>query len=708
MADFPKSGAALALWLRTAPHGESADDQDKYLRGVHEQCEEVRLAVAMRAGNCGDLSRAERLALAVIETNPTSAPARFLLAKIMYHSALRDLGPDARVLNDVARDRLQVSAKHLDEVISYADAKRDKFWRAECFLARANVLHALDESTQAERDFAEAARLVQGDAAVEFDYGRFLWAQERYQEAIGHLENALKGNAHANVKFFLALCLRQRSAQGDAARATTLLVDVAQDHDCDFAAQALPIAVSGMTAQGRFSDARNLVSTTCASEGSLLIKLVLIGTIGVAEGDVEAASAHALAALKAWTAKADLHLTQRLVDVFAKLNRYVDALPLCEHLFGVTGDPRDAHNVIACAYAARRDDLILTTCRRMRESNHLPRGMASLEVDLLQRYDVAEAVRVLRDLVRAYPDDRHAHLVLAVCRFRLRQQDALSVSLDLLPLPEDLDPNSGVHVVRLLRESHRAADAVRYGYALVRHHYDHQEAHRAFCSAMLPADEEMHDKEILTFDSVQVGAAVCYGVSSEAAENWCIITDDANPMIRLDEYAPDHAWGCELVGKKVGDLFNVPGTGVIPQTGTIKNIANKYVFRYQDSMRRMAIDFGKETGWVMGHFDADKNLKPEEALRPLLAQLDAVHADTVVTEELYRDHVMSIHQFAKMRNRSDYEGYQILLESELSVRCSANDRAQEADLQSWIGEAGTVVVDLTAILRFICWSSSIC
>lgn len=698
MADFPASGPALALWLRTAPPEESAEEQEKHLSGVHEQCEEAQLAVAMRAGQCDDFPRSERLARAVISNDPTSVYARLLLAQVMYQSALRNVGPDARELDDVARARLQSSAKLLDELIAYPEVQRSKLWRAECLLARARVLHVLDEISQAERDFAETARLAPDNAIVELDYGRFLWAQQRYQEAIGHLEAAaLKGSAPSDAKFFLALCLRQRSAQGDAARSTALLVDVAQDNGNDFAARALPMAVGGLVEQENFSEARSLVSTACPDDGSLLLKLVFMGTISVAEEDVEAASAHALAALKLWTTMADIDVTRRLVSVFAKLNRYVDALPLCEHLFGITRDPRDAHNVIACAQAARRDDLLLATFRTMREAGHLPPDMARYEIDLLARYDISEAVQVLQDFVRAHPDDRHARLVLAACRLRLGQQDSSPMPLDDLPPPGDLDPNFGEHVIRLLKKLHRPRDAVRYGYALVRHHYNHQEAHRALCSAMLPADEEVHDEETWTFDSVQVGAAVCYELSGETAENWCVITDAPKPMIQLDEYAPDHDWGCALIGKRVGDPFNVPGTGRIPRTGTIKEIVSEYVFRFNNSMRRMAVDFGKETGWVVGHFGADKDLKPEEAFKPLLAQLDASHTHEVVTDETYRSHVMSIHQFAKMRGRSDYEGYQILLENKLNIRCRANDRTQEIDVHSWIGEAGTVVVDLTAI-----------
>ena len=157
--------------------------------------------------------------------------------------------------------------------------------------------------------------------------------------------------------------------------------------------------------------------------------------------------------------------------------------------------------------------------------------------------------------------------------------------------------------------------------------------------SMLSFDGES-DWGIASFANVKPGAAVQYAIDGDAAEEWLIIEDSLDPMVQLDEYGPDHSFGGELVGKAVGDSFNVPGGGVLPQSAKIRQIVSKYVFRYNDSMHHMTTTFGDKTGWIMGRVPSDERSSPEEALKPLLAQMDAMHTQGVVktlSSSLYVD-----------------------------------------------------------------------
>jgi tetratricopeptide (TPR) repeat protein len=273
----------------------------------------------------------------------------------------------------------------------------------------------------------------------------------------------------------------------------------------------------------------------------------------------------------------ELHI---LAQILLRLDDNAHALDLLEQLArpGVLDD--DMKALITCAQRQERHDLLLRVCRELRESGGQDERLRKLEIQLLNLYAPKEALRIADELIQNSEAPSYFMAFKNMLAVRLNELDKLNLKPSALPTPAQLSPDEANLVLLPYVTAGDYAAAARFLYAQRRLYFENEHAHGRYLYFFLTYGERTGLQEALPI--IADGSAVLLKLSD--GENWWVIIEDDNPAASRGEFSAKSELGQLLVSRKVGDIIDLPGNRVQPQTATIVEIQSKYVRAFQDSM----------------------------------------------------------------------------------------------------------------------------
>ncbi len=135
-----------------------------------------------------------------------------------------------------------------------------------------------------------------------------------------------------------------------------------------------------------------------------------------------------------------------------------------------------------------RDDLILDTCAALRSNGVVDRKLTLYEVQVLEKYDVNGAISVLSEYLQRSPDDLEVRLRRSYIGLTWNRQDVIDARPTSMPPVQDVDARTGRIAVNTMKLGGYPNEALLYGYALLRKHFDDPDAHLAFMFNLQPID----------------------------------------------------------------------------------------------------------------------------------------------------------------------------------------------------------------------------
>lgn len=702
IADFPLSPRPFAIWLRTSPADCSAESQEQLVASKRLPADlgEVWLAVAARAFAQQDFVRAERLADRAVKMDPDWPPGWLFLGFVIGRLVVQEGSRRPTRFSSEQQERLRLAASHFQKAADLAEKEKRIPIQIEALVGVARAHDLLENSKRAEDALRKANLLKPDEAHILLWLGGFLHEHGQTEEAVDLLEKSLRLEASSQTEFHLALALSGRKQDGDRVRATELFGHVARGKEGEFRTHALKFAVQGYLAVKAFDSVRRLLGEISEEAVSQILLQSFSGLVAFEAGDIEQAHAQADSALRAWTVACDDSLaTESLARLLVRLDRYADALPMWQALVDPSMPAPAVDGLFACAQKLNRDDVLLDTCQRLRESGTASKTVRQLEFSLLERYEPSKAADLLADYVEENPEDHIARLMLCSCQLRTGRLDVATLNLTHLPSAKTLDPHQGEGVISLLIEHGRTQEAREYAYQLVRYHYNSMEAHRAFCSTFTQVPEETESADT-SQDIVRPGVAVAFTPADRTEVEWIVIEDGPEPQLKLDEYAPSHRWCQDVLGKSIGDKIPVPGSDYPKQIATLTAIDSKYAYRLRDSFQQMTTAYADQTGWAKIHTPKldDANLPPETKLKPLLDRLELAAQYELLAFERYRTYHLPIHVLGTLLGRSAFDATLSLIQRDgFGVICWAEKPTAE-EAAGWLRKSPfEIVLDLTAL-----------
>jgi tetratricopeptide (TPR) repeat protein len=696
-AKFPNSARILAIWVRNSPATKRLDELAK---DIPDSClvdAELCASLAAKAASENQFEKAEAFARKAIALNAEWSFPRLLLAKMIMRLHLEKVREHSGE-SFVSSERVREAENLCSEAIALAQKERDTRTEAEALSARALIHEQAGRKKEAKEDALRAHHLDPSDPTIIREYALVIQERGEIDEAVELMRKVVAADQVDPMSWYvLALTLRKRGGPGDAEEAAKIFGEIAQRTEPfppGFREHVAEGAVAHYCALQRWEEAQAVVDGIPAGTVSTVVRATLKAVIHWRKKDQQEAFKWADAALAAQDSETPRNERRILARLLSECGRYAGALDLWRTLTNLDQFDGDTHNYLECARKLGRANLIAEGCRKLRQSGVDDEQVVDLELSVLEKFDVEEAIKLLQEYLANHPGAKVMRLRLSLVGLRLNRNELVCVDPTLLPSLEEVDPTTGHAVVQVLKFGGRPNEAMEFAYRLLRKHFSEISAHRAFCLCLHPFGPT---PSIETSEIVRQGFAVCYQEKGEATTNWVVFEDLPTPEASRNEIAPDSHLARRLEGKRVGEEVIIAEGSVSNRAVTIKEVVSKYVFRYQDCMRQWQLRFPDtpEIEVVKVKHDPDSEALD---LSAVFASVDRRVESVAKIKEIYRSNPVTIHLLAERFGGNSFDATIALATSaDAKLNCCTGTSEEESAALEAMAISSTVVIDLTAL-----------
>lgn len=700
--EFPRSERVLGIFIRSAPDSTALKSLEEAVPQELLEKDEVAAALAQRALDSGEMQRAEKFARAATAANSHASGIWLLLGNIILQSETsksRERYGTEALFYDTAR--LREAEEAFGKALILAKEKRSTSGAVAALLNRRLTRIALRKDAEAREDLEEARQVAPQEPMVIEAYSTSLRLEGRVDEAIEVMRRLPPDALSPHGQINLGALLLERGGLGDSRSAGDVLSQVVKSEERlpeGFREYCLEMALQAFTKEEQFDACRELLEKVPGETVSQVGLKTLTARLHLLEGLPDEASKcadDALALIQDTTTASDV---RRLALLLFALGRFHDALRLWQRIAALNVLSSDTRYLLDCAQRLDRHDIMLETFRKLRQAGAIDRTLLDNELSLLERYDTDRAIKILDEEISRRPEDkalklRRSRLGLALDRADLIDRDPLSV-----PAAEEVEPRTAVEAVRVLKAIGQEQYAIQYAYGVIRHNFQEPDAHRAFMLALGPFGNEPQVEEPAC---VETDVAVCYVEQGDSVPHWIIVeaTPDPNSQFPDPELPPDHASCKAMMGKKVGDTFVLAKGAIQDRTGEIKEIQNKYVYRYQDCMRQWQVRFPQLPVVQAVKLPEKPRKSGEPDISTILQSIDRRHEDVSNVERIYKESPpLSLHIFGEHFSENAFTALQHLASrTDVPVRCCHGSVEERERAAKALRSCNTLVLDMSAI-----------
>ena len=701
--EFPRSERVLLILIQSAPDSATLEQiKDSIPEDLLEK-DEVAIPLARRALNCGDLRKAEEFIRAAADAGSQTSETWLRLGQIIFQMEI-SRSAERYGTEGVFRDgeKLLEAEAALGKALELAGENSSVSEKIETLLTRREVRTALGKNAEAREDLEEAGMIAPGHAAVIEASAKSLWVEGKLDEAIGLMRRVPAETFSDQDRIILGMMLMERGGPGDYSDAGELFSQAAKSEEElqeDFRENAIELGLRAFAKEERFDACRRLLEEVPAGVVSDINLKTLAAKLHLLEGKKDKASGCADDALALTNDATTVFEIRRLALLLFELKRFEDALPLWQRIAAPDAFGFDTRHLLQCAHLLERHDVMLGIFRELRRAGVVSKTLFDMEFSFFREYDVEETIRILDEEIGRWPEDKELGLLRSALGLEFDRPELVDSDPLSIPGAEEVNPHAAPAAVSVLKAIGQEQRAIRYAYDVLRCNFRDPDAHRAFIISFsdVPGDEP----QLRTPDCVETGSAVCYVEQGESSSRWIIVEDspDDHSQFPEQELSPDHHLCEAMKGKKAGDTFTL-ASGIVDRIGEIREIRNKYVYRYQDCLEQWQVRFpGLMDVQVLPGLGKNAGSgEPEPDISTLLDIVDKRHEEVLKFEQIYKENPLPLHVFGERFGSNAFEAVLNLAGSPSGlVKCCEGSMEENRRVSGVFESRSTVVLDMSAI-----------
>jgi tetratricopeptide (TPR) repeat protein len=681
--EYPLSARLLAVWVRTTTSDTPFATLVEVASTLAKDDEELNLALAHRALAEDRFEEALPYARRAAELDAESPHAWFILGQAQHAAGCKHPRGSQKAL-------LQEAEEHYNQAARLAHDQKWPGLEAVIRFNRGKLRHALG-GRNADADFSVAVELGRPDLRLRTEYAGYLLEMGRHEDALRELAAAPAEETTARL-FFEAAALHARNVGDDRTRAVGLLHQVLASEPAERWADAHIFLVQWAVESKQYDPARVAITRSKLREVDPFVFHILSGWLAGAEGNTEIARAEYKEALELTTDETPRGHLFLLGQALAAVGDDEAALPLFLRTYQPGVFNFECRKLLGCAQRLERHEVASRLCRELREAGETDPRIILTEIQILQRYDPHEALRLAQGHLGNHPDDRHVALWQSALALRLGRRDLIISDITRFPEPADLTPQGSGVVLSILSETGQPAAALRYAYEALRAHFDSEFAHGQFVTYFLQLSSRC--PELRVGGTAKPGMAVRYREENEEADRWLIIEDAEDPDLSRGEFGPEHPFSRALSGRQVGQSVVVSDGAVQPRTATIREALHKYIYRFRDCMNQFQVRFPGASAVQVVHVGHGDQFDPSAIITTL--EKRRKHVEDL--DELYRTQPLPLYTYADLVGRDEFEAWGHLVSSpNLGIRCWNEQMEDQRTALDQVRESKAVVIDISAL-----------
>lgn len=340
-----------------------------------------------------------------------------------------------------------------------------------------------------------------------------------------------------------------------------------------------------------------------------------------------------------------------LGSAFYEIDEFASAAELFLKIADTEVDSDITRKLINSYYRSGRLKEALRVAQDLRKTKPGLRYAVEMESAIFQEIqDLPSAKEVCRDYLKINPGDIEMRVRYAVILFRsgsIADIEELTTFLKSKINLEDLSFERKIQLIGLYEASGYQKEALALAYEIRRKFFGDPEAHMNYVTLFFRRQKD--NDGLLEAPMVSEGTAVLLGDASGGT--WYILDNRADALIEKNEINEDHPLYKKLIegGKKVGDSITLKESGPRPEIVLIKEIKNKYVYAFHDSLNNFAARFPEAEGLWGVKVETPKNDKDiPDGLQAILEQVSQHDRRIKEIEQYYREGKLTIGAFATL------------------------------------------------------------
>lgn len=698
--EYPTSTRLASYWILASPVEMPTKDCEDSLSAEMLSDVSVRVALANKALMLHEQRKAEEHATFAASLAPSDPQVQLVLTKI-YIEELADIEAGRiTALGKTRAELLEHAELHGYEAIGLAEASKDLRTELESRVQLSTVLLIQGKKELAAKQSEEAYQANPDNVQALSARARTQFAVDQPDAGIALLERAYAVGGDAEVAFYYGNALLTRSRDKDVDIAAEVLTSI----DLGTVVPLMRHSVALQTLRALMKKREWNRGIQYLDSASRYLEAdseaALRGTVAHYQGLQQDAEEHARRSRSLLSASSSLELKVFLGRLFMLVGLPADALPLFKEAFDADMPSFDYGMYLDCAARLARDGDIIEAFRTLQKRGIDDWHTVDFGVQYLQKYDPQEAVDALDAFLSRHPDHRLALLSRSVIGVLNHRPELVTTAIDRLPSVDELPVANVVQVILILRFARKPDTAVDYAYRFLRAHFNEAHAHRALLISMTPLDPAPTFSP--TLPTVVVGAAVMFQELPAGSPQWRVIEETTDPSLAFDEISSDSKLARELLGKGVGDTFQI-APGMIERRGTVLQIVPKYVRRYNDSGENWQLRFSEEPMVEAVHLGSTEE-QVNESVGKILKTFERRAELQVQMRQAYSTHATPLHMYGSWFGKNAYVAMiSLSVEKGQPVRVSFGTMEERNEAMASLRTAAALVIDLStlAVLRLL-------
>jgi len=691
---FPESATILGLWMEIHAGEMDFCSLEKVAPRHMRNTYQVACALAGKAARERIWEKAEHYARLAREAEPEEPYGCILLGQIILERESDTCNSRPCQQGQVRTERMKEALEHLTVGLEALGKPMARDISLRALISR-GVAHALlGEAEPAEQDLLQAYTLDPRDADA--CYNLALWRVKRgdRDRGIELLSTECEREQPIRNSVLLAELLLERGREGDIERARDILVDrlgELEHWDPIYKVRYARAVVNSLLFLNEITPCLQLLDSPPMVTLPPEVRLTLLAKTQLRAENRHAAARTARRACETVTEQTDRLIVRELALVLYRLREYEQCKKLLAGIVKPVSITDEVKWLLDCALKTRDDGCVLRLCRSLRDHGEYDADTVDAEVVTLIKYKAyPEAIAILKDVI----ENRSQGLIGKLARTRLSQVGIILGEPELiesdptkLPSPGEATPDLGRQVTQVLVRSRRPERALDYAYELYRQHPDDSDAWAAVVeSCTLDLSAGMQLKPL---DNVCVGCAVEYRDEATGTHHWCVVEDSPDPKPSLNEFPPDHPLCSAMLGKSVGETFEMPNSN---RFGTIIRIVDKRLYRWHECAHDMARKYPEET--IVWSFSAERDPELNQMAAVLRRRQEAIDK----CYEAYRNNPLPIWFLSPLAGKNTFQtALMVAGEASLPVRCCFGNVREAQQAGQTVRQARTIVLAPTAI-----------
>lgn len=348
--------------------------------------------------------------------------------------------------------------------------------------------------------------------------------------------------------------------------------------------------------------------------------------------------------------------------------------------------------LITAAQATNRNELVIRICRTLRAAGIETAAVIDAEaIALFRRGNIGEAIAVVEPALAA-KEDRFLRLRLSMLGVAAGRLDLIERDPSRLPQFGDGDPSLAPIVVGVLRAAGEDDAAIRYAYGAYKANRSASNGWSAIIEAFNPTRGQVNhtQPEVVTVDSA-------VRIREGETCRWITI-EECDPAAAHDELSPDSPIVVAMLGKKVGESFEVPRNFAPPRGYIVDEIQSKYVRAYQRCLEQWEEQFPHVPGPMM--FALPENLAEdvEGITKQLQPMLEANTQRVEELERIYQQGPVTLHLLASGLKCSSYVAMiHLMSKPALGINCTRSTHEEIKQVLASLESGKKIIVETSAL-----------